>query len=533
MKRHPGVHTRVWRLLPYVLALIPLLASGSNLAAPASPPPTSSAKPGAQRLPPPGCPDCEPEEPICDPEICDGFDNDCDGLVDEGVTRTIYRDADGDGHGAGAPVQGCVDHGWVTNNTDCNDANPAVWQAGRFYRDADGDGFGNPNQWQDSCGAPAGHVANATDCNDADATVKPGAIKSCGIGACATTVQACVNGVEQACIPKPATAELCDRIDNNCNGVVDDLPPINCGTGYCQRTVPACIDFCVAEETQPGKPPVIVCEWIANSCTPGQPRAETCNNIDDNCNGTVDDGVMTTYYADQDGDGYGAGAPIGMACTVPGGAAPNALDCNDHDFNVNPGVTKQCGVGECQASVPACVNGVEQTCTPRPPSPELCDQLDNDCNGEVDDLTIACGVGECGRTAPACANLCEWVQTSPNRPPVEVCEWGPHGVCTPGAPAPEVCDNGLDENCNGVIDDSTDSAALLTFYRDGDGDGYGASWEATRACRLPATYSRVPGDCDDTRADTKPGAIEVCDGIDNNCTGTPDDGNVCDQSLCQ
>ncbi|WP_181790319.1 putative metal-binding motif-containing protein [Myxococcus llanfairpwllgwyngyllgogerychwyrndrobwllllantysiliogogogochensis] len=531
MSRPPETRARAWRLSQSVLILLTALAVGPVFAAPASS--AISSQPEPNLLPPPGCPDCEPE-PDCDPEICDGEDNDCDGQIDEGVKRNVYRDADGDGHGTGAAQQGCLDHGWVLNNNDCNDANASIWQAGRFYRDADGDGYGAPGNWIDSCGLPAGYVADATDCNDGNSTVKPGAIKQCGQGACARSVQACVNGVEQACVPYAASAEICDRIDNNCNGQVDDLPPISCGTGACQRTVAACGNICEWVVVQDGKPPVEFCEWGDNACTPGVAKAETCNNVDDNCNGTIDDGVQLTYYSDNDADGYGAGAPIGAGCSVPGGASSNSQDCNDSNYAVKPGALKHCGLGVCAASVQACVNGAEQTCIPRPSQPEICDKSDNDCNGQVDDLPpISCGQGACRRTAPACGELCEWVETHDGKPPVQVCEWGEYGTCTPGTPTAEVCANGLDEDCTGFSDDSSNSAAWLTFYPDQDHDGYGTSWGETTTCRQPADTSRTPGDCDDTRADMKPGAAEVCDGIDNNCSGALDESGVCDQSLCQ
>ncbi len=126
-------------------------------------------------------------------EICNGVDDNCSGAIDEGVTTTYYRDADGDGYGAAAPIAlGCSPPaGYVANNTDCNDGaagiNPAAAEicngiddncAGGideglplspFYFDADHDGYGNPDATKLACNlaeAGAGYVANAQDCNE-------------------------------------------------------------------------------------------------------------------------------------------------------------------------------------------------------------------------------------------------------------------------------------------------------------------------------------------------------------------------------
>lgn len=136
-----------------------------------------------------GAPDC-----VAETEICDGQDNDCDGEIDEGLGRTWYADADGDGWGdPDAPVDDCEQpDGSVDNDDDCDDADPAVHPEAEelcndadddcddeidegldtriWYIDADGDGWGDPDAPVEDCDQPDGTTDQLSDCDDTDAS---------------------------------------------------------------------------------------------------------------------------------------------------------------------------------------------------------------------------------------------------------------------------------------------------------------------------------------------------------------------------
>jgi hypothetical protein len=87
--------------------------------------------------------------------------------------------------------------------------------------------------------------------------------------------------------------------------------------------------------------------------------------------------------------------------------------------------------------------------------------------------------------------------------------------------ATEHCD-GVDEDCDGVADDGAVDPS--TWYADADGDGYGDAAATATACEPPSGYGTDANDCDDADAGVYPGAAETCDGADEDCDGTVDEG---------
>jgi len=265
-------------------------------------------------------------------ETCDGKDNDCNGVVDDGAAdaTTWYSDSDSDGYGDdGNTVQSCEQpDGYVADGGDCNDDDTD------YHPDAPETDCTDPNDY--NCDGSVAYADNdgdgfaaCEDCDDNNADVNPGA------------------------------DEYCNLVDDNCNGEVDE-DPVDGSTYYADNDGDAYgnVDETVLSCEMPSGyvTDATDCDDEVASTNPG--ADETCNGVDDDCNGVVDDGsgaTASTWYADADADGYGDPTKTTSACTEPTGYVADDTDCDDTESTIHPGGT------------------------------EVCNSKDDDCNGVVDD----------------------------------------------------------------------------------------------------------------------------------------------------
>ena len=498
------------------------------------------------------------EEPCC-PESLKDQDTayeECDFNCD-GALSFCENDADSDGYPAGI-------------DCDDSDANIHPDAVERCGDEVDQDCFGGDLDCESGTDKDGDKfLAEFGDCNDLDPEIHPWSEESCNgvdddcnqiiddgnpdtggtwdgvewnsdlpchpqgeiiamAGECRSGIRVCAhalldastdNGVEVRCLDFVAPkGELCDALDNDCDGDTDDDFGLGteCGVGVCVGGKLEC------REDQLGTQ----CSTMPEGSTPSS-STDICDYLDNDCDDKTDEDfdVAASCGVGVCANGEKECAPDGSGTrctTMPGGSQDAAYedfcdtldnDCDDKTDEDYPELSSTCGVGDCTNGSVECRTTTTTGCSTMPggskdaSSAERCDNADNDCDLSTDEAFPLLGESCDAEDEDFCKNgsyICNAEETATE--------------CYETLSLVEVCDEeNTDEDCDGIFNEAS-AQGCSVYYEDYDSDGQGNINELLCLCGPEGTFtSQNNKDCDDTEQSTYLGAPELCDLVDSNC----------------